>query len=97
MSDQFKTKPETPLATRFVKEEEQAELYRHAFDQVCNTEDWKAPITCWVPWNMANLYMQAIEFMTGVLPTCDGRVVLVSGQEVCHLHCVGYRNGPCGG
>lgn len=95
MTDQ--TKPETPLATRFVKEEEQGDIYRHAFDQVCNTEDWKAPVCCWVPWDMASLYMQAIEFMTGVLPTCDGRVVLMSGKEVCYIHCVGYRNGPCGG
>lgn len=82
---------------RFVRHEEQSSLYRHAFDQVCNPDDWKAEVACWVPWSMANLYMQAIEFMTGVLPSCGGRVVLTTGEEVTFLSCVGYRRGPCGG
>lgn len=86
-----------PMPVRIVDHNAQAELYRFAFDQVCNKSDWKAPFTCWVPWSMANLYLQAIEFMTGVLPTCGGRVVLASGAEVTMLSCIGYRNGPCGG
>jgi len=48
-----------------VTREQQAEIYRAAFNQVCNKTDWKLPIDCIVPWDLANLYMQAIEFMTG--------------------------------
>jgi len=92
-NNQFVREP----VVRVIDQDDQAAVYRLAFDQVCNKDDWKAPFACWVPWTMANLYMQAIEFMTGVEPTCGGRVVLVSGHEVTRLDCIGYRNGPCGG
>lgn len=68
-----------------------AELYRVAFAQVHDPEDWKAPIDCMVPWELANLYMQAIEFMTGVKPEA------VKYDTMYRLTCCGYRNGPCGG
>lgn len=61
------------------------------FNQVCNTADWKAEVDCIVPWGMANVYMQAIEYMTGVHPDCtrDGALA--------RIKCVGYRAGPAGG
>lgn len=71
-----------------------AELYRAAFNQVCNKEDWKAPIDCVVPYDLANLYMQAIEFMTGVRP--DGEMQPLGRGQMYRLTCCGYRNGPCG-
>lgn len=72
-----------------------AVVYRAAFDQVCDPADWRGPINCLVPWDVANIYMQAIEFMTGVKPECTHTVD--SGRRSAHLVCVGYRNGPCGG
>lgn len=68
-----------------------ADLYRKAFDQVCDPSDWKAPIDCEVPWDLANLYMQAIEFMTGVRPSFE------RSGDTARLACCGYRMGPCGG
>ena len=71
-----------------------ADLYRKAFDHICDPADWKAPIDCEVPWEVANIYMQAIEFMTGVKPTSG----YVTGYPAkARLVCKGYRNGPCGG
>lgn len=74
-----------------VTRHQEAELYRAAFNQVCDPEDWKAPIDCIVPWGLANLYMNAIEFMTGVTPTFER---LNNGDT--RLKCCGYRLGPCG-
>lgn len=48
-----------------VTREEQSDIYRAAFNQVCNKTDWKLPVDCIVPYDLANLYLQAIEFMTG--------------------------------
>lgn len=70
-----------------------ADLYRKAFDHVANPADWKAPIDCTVPWDVANVYMQAIEFMTGVRPSSE----YVAGYPaLARLTCIGYRAGPCG-
>lgn len=74
-----------------VTDQQAAEIYRAAFDQVCNPDDWKAPIDCIVPWGLANLYMNAIEFMTGVTPQFER---LENGST--RLTCIGYRMGPCG-
>lgn len=71
-----------------------ADLYRKAFDHVCDPNDWKAPIDCEVPWDVANIYMQAIEFMTGVKPTSE---YVANYPAKARLICTGYRNGPCGG
>lgn len=71
-----------------------AEIYRKAFDQVCDPADWKGPIDCAVPWDVANVYMQAIEFMTGLKPHSE----YVTGYPaMARLTCIGYRSGPCGG
>ncbi len=88
--------PTTAVHPQIVDDSQAAEVYRLAFSQVSNPADWRAPFSCWVPWAMANVYMDAIEFMVGAKPTCEGRVVLSSGRQVCKLNSVGYRNGPCG-
>ena len=69
-----------------------AELYRAAFAQVHDPLDWKAPIDCVVPYEVANIYMRAIEFMTGVKPAGS-----MTETGMYRLRCVGYRAGPCGG
>lgn len=71
-----------------------ANLMRTAFDQVCNKEDWKAPVNALVPWEAAKVYMQAIEFMTAAKVTCER--VVKEGCVHAHLTCVGYRMGPAG-
>lgn len=65
-------------------------LLRCAFNQVCDPQDWKGPIDCIVPWDGANIYMQAIQFMTGVKPT------FVKIGDNARLTCIGYRAGPAG-
>ena len=76
---------------RSVTIDQVADLYRKAIDQVCNERDWKGEIDCVVPFELANLYMRAIEFMTGVKPEA------VKYDTMYRLTCCGYRNGPCGG
>lgn len=73
-----------------------ADLFRMAFDHVCDQSDWKGPIDCVVPQGMAELYMNAIEFMTGVRPHAI-RYVGPDMADGVHLTCIGYRAGPCGG
>lgn len=82
------------MQTRVLTPDDVAALYRKAFDQVCDPTDWKAPIDCEVPWELANLYMQAVEFMTGVRPSYE-RVGVIA--PMARIICCGYRNGPCGG
>lgn len=79
---------------RRVSVDDLAVLYRKAFDQVCDPVDWKAPIDCEVPWDVANLYMQAIEFMTGLKPNSE---YVCGYPALARLTCIGYRAGPCGG
>lgn len=75
---------------RRVTEDHTSELYKVAFNQVCDPEDWKGPIDCEVPYHLANLYMQAIEFMTGVKPEAEA-----VGTLQFRLTCIGYAAGPC--
>lgn len=70
-------------------------LLRFAFDQICDKDDWKEPIDCMVPWEAANIYMQAIVYMTATSARCD--FVKKDGREWARLTSVGYRNGPAGG
>jgi hypothetical protein len=77
---------------RVVTEDMHADVLRAAFSNVCNKDDWKAPINVLVPLRLVGLYQDAIEFMTGVKPTCW----LTSDDSTIRLTCVGYRNGPCG-
>lgn len=69
-------------------------LLRQAFDQICNPNDWRAEIDCLVPWEAANVYMQAIQYMTATSATCE-RLVR-DGATFAHLTSVGYRRGPAG-
>lgn len=82
---------------RVVNIDQVADLYRKAFDHVCDPADWKAEIDCVVPYQLANLYMQAIEFMTGVEPVGLGRVSMPRLDDGYRITCIGYRRGPCGG
>lgn len=76
---------------RIVTREAQAEVYCFLFKQVCGETDWKGPVHAWVPWSMADVYMEAIMFMTGSTPMCHGLVTLESGREICLLTADGYR------
>ena len=80
---------------RSVAIDQVADLYRKAFDHVCNEVNWKDEIDCVVPYELANLYMQAIEFMTGVKPVGLGRVSTREVVDGYHITCVGYLRGPC--
>lgn len=69
--------------------QQHAELMRFAFAQICDPKDWKGPIDAIVPWDCANVYMQAVQFMTAVQPVCER----VSGN-MARITCIGYRRGP---
>lgn len=86
----------TTSKTRSVlpESEEHADLLRTAFSQICDPDDWKAPIDCIVPWASASLYVQAITFMTATNPAC--KHVIVKGYDCAHLTSIGYRMGPAG-
>lgn len=81
-------------AERVLTIDQLAEVYRLAFDQVCNQADWRGPVSCFVPFDVANLYMQAIEFMTGEKP--DARRAVNGTADGFWLTSIGYRNGKCG-
>jgi hypothetical protein len=69
-------------------------LLQTAFNQICNPDDWKAPIDALVPWEAANVYMQAVEFMTAT--TCQCERVKKEGLYYGRLTSIGYRDGPAG-
>lgn len=82
---------------REVTIDQTAQLYRDAFDHVCNEDDWRGEVDCVVPYELANLYMQAIEFMTGAKPVGLGRCSTEKIVDGYRISCIGYRRGPCGG
>ena len=65
---------------------------RKVFGQVCDPNDWKAPIAVWVLGEAVMAVVAAIEFMTATHPRVDLDVhrmrYLVTSE--------GYRNGPAG-
>lgn len=69
-------------------------LLQQAFDQICDPEDWKGPIHAMVPWDAANVYMQAVQHMTATSCTCE--LVTRDGIAYALLKSVGYRAGPAG-
>ena len=71
-----------------------AELLRFAFNQICDKDDWRAPIDCMVPPEAMALYKSAIAYMTATVATCD--FAKKDGREWARLTSVGYRNGPAG-
>lgn len=78
---------------REVNIDQVAALYRAAFDHVCEQENWKGPIDAVVPYNMANVYMQGIEFMTGVRPVGIGRTTTAGIVDGYRIKCDGYWAG----
>lgn len=69
-------------------------LLRVAFDQICDPTDWRGPIDALVPWDSANIYVQAVRYMTATV--CECRQVKKGGEIYAHLTSVGYRMGPAG-
>jgi hypothetical protein len=70
-----------------------AELMRFAFNQICNPDDWKGPICATVTWDTANVYMQAVEFMTATKAACER---FKDDPRLCNITSPGYRAGPAG-
>lgn len=78
---------------------DRADVYRAAFNAVCNRDDWKAPVHCLVPPQdeLKDLYVKAVMFCTGTTaeffltnePAPQGGYYLRMVAE-------GYRLGPCG-
>jgi hypothetical protein len=69
-------------------------LLQTAFNQICDEQDWKAPIDATVPWEAANVYMDAISHMTATTAKCEQ--VRIDGQVYARLTSIGYRMGPAG-
>jgi len=77
---------------RLMTEFDMGQIYRAAFETVCNKNDWRGPINavydqrCRIP---IGLLLDSIEFMTAVKPmTFD-----MGGGKI-RILCEGYRNGP---
>lgn len=73
-----------------VTESQQRDIYRMAFTQVCDPVNWAGPIDCLVPWDLVNLYVQAIEFVTHLRPTYSKE------GNMARLKCAGYLMSPKG-
>lgn len=71
-----------------------AMLLQTAFNQICDPDDWRGPIDATVPWEAANIYMEAIEFMTAAPAECER--IRIDGMFYARLKSVGYRMGPAG-
>ena len=83
--------PEMKATTRVVERHgAYAQLLRTAFNQICCETDWKGPIDALVPWEGANVYVEAIQFMTATTPSC------IKMGDLAHLKSAGYRAGPAG-
>lgn len=85
-----------PKNGQIISCDDHARLMQLAFDQICDKSDWKAPIDCVVPWSAANIYMDAIKFMTATEVKTD-RCADAVGNPSFRLRSVGYRAGPAGG
>lgn len=90
MSDQ----QQTATAPVVVTYKQVSETLRTLFGHICNPTDWKAPIDCYVPVDMAEAYRQSIKFMTATEPSM--RRELHDGQYMIRLRSIGYRMGPAG-
>jgi len=70
-----------------------------AFDKVCNSQDWKAPIAARVKADDVAITVAAIEYFTAT--TADileydthGNRIVPKGQFL--ISSIGYRRGPAG-
>jgi hypothetical protein len=73
-------------------DDECGEILRAAFNQICNPVDWKGPINAVVPACLADLYCEAIKFMTATDPVRFGN----EDRGFVRLIALGYRAGPAG-
>lgn len=78
-----------------------ADILRAAFNQICDPNDWKAPIDALVPAAGFKIYQDAIQFMTATHPTiherdADGKRFYLNRQQAFRITSEGYRNGPAG-
>jgi hypothetical protein len=69
-------------------------LLHTAFDQICDPNDWKAPIDAMVPIELLGVYLKAVQFMTG--ESCTGKEVTREGVRYYRLRSIGYRAGRAG-
>jgi hypothetical protein len=53
------------MSQTFKTSNRRAALLRELFQDVCDKANWKNPVIATVPADMAELYAEAIEFMTG--------------------------------
>lgn len=91
MSQDFQVPTSCRVVHRF---RDYSHILNAAFKQICNTQDWKAPIECLVPWDTANVYMEAISHMTATVASCER--VTIDGRLYAYLKAEGYRAGPAG-
>lgn len=69
------------------------DLLRDTFSLICNTQDWKGPVDCIVPFWMLGIVSEAIKFMTASQPVAHS----VPGREdVIRVVAPGYRAGAAG-
>ncbi len=66
-------------------------LMRAAFEDVQNSEDWKAPIFATISAANKELTRQAVIHFTGTVPTFKARPC-----GLLRVRAAGYRSGPCG-
>ena len=65
---------------------------REVFSAVCDPDDWKAPISAWVPGEQVKAAVAAIDFMTATQATVE----LDQARMRYLVSSVGYRAGPAG-
>lgn len=75
---------------REVNKDQHVALLRLAFEQIAPQPDWKGPVDAVVPWETANVYMQAIELITGSVAKHESVYVPGEGRFAI-LTAVGYR------
>jgi len=67
---------------------------RRVFDSLADPEDWRAPISRWIPHDIVGIAQVAVEYFT-----CTELKVVAGPQALTGYVLVqadGYRNGPAG-
>jgi len=81
-------------------EKEHLANLKQAFESVCNQNDWKAPIDCWIERDQFGIVKEAIEYYTATEATLieleyfTGRNV--QDKPMIRVVADGYRYGPAG-
>jgi hypothetical protein len=89
-----RTYPGAPPIGRYTPSSQHHKLMQAAFDMVCDATHWKNPVDALVPWDIANVCVQSVEFMTGTKATAE-RVSGPNGEDLAHITAPGYYAGPC--